>query len=64
MASSDHAFTAPTLHDNAYSGVLSFLSRRFIARAVRAGIAGSARFISCAPCIKRAREHSGHNEAR
>lgn len=29
MASSDHAFTASTLHDNAYSGVLSFLSRRF-----------------------------------
>lgn len=29
MASSDHAFKAPTLYDNTYSGVLSFLSRRF-----------------------------------
>jgi predicted MFS family arabinose efflux permease len=30
-----------------------------ITRAVRAGIAVSARSISCAPCIKRAQEHSG-----
>jgi agmatinase len=29
MASNDHAFKAPTLYDNTYSGVLSFLSRRF-----------------------------------
>lgn len=29
MASSDHAFKASTLYDNTYSGVLSFLSRRF-----------------------------------
>jgi agmatinase len=29
MASNDHAFEAPTLYDNTYSGVLSFLRRRF-----------------------------------
>ncbi len=29
MASNDHAFKAPTLYDNTYSGVLSFLGRRF-----------------------------------